>query len=275
MLTTEARKLVIILVNYNGFEDTRNCLKSIKASSKSGQLPFVVLVDNASRESLNGIDEYYPHMEVIYNRENVGFGRANNQGIRWAQEHLDFSYLLLLNNDTLVTAGSFEAMIEAFELDNRIAISTCKTMYESKRDIVWYGGGEINYRRGWPSITDFNKPATTEGADKSRYVSFASGCVMMFSAESIGKLKGFDDDFFMYCEDLELCLRALKEGCKIYYSSEGTIYHKVQGSSKGKNEVTGYSAKNPNLVFLFSNMQVNLWKSHQKNLPKAIFFGLN
>ncbi|UZD23864.1 glycosyltransferase family 2 protein [Algoriphagus halophytocola] len=261
----EHTKLVVILVNYNGYSDTKSCLQSI-LNSHSDDLPFVVLVDNASSEPLPNIEEFYPIIHIIRNSSNIGFGRANNQGINWANEHLQFSYLLLLNNDTLVQPGSFNALIKPFEQDDRIAITTCKTMYEGKRDIVWYGGGEINFKRGWPSIQDFNKPASLQGANNSRYVSFASGCVMMFTKQSIKEFGGFDDNFFMYCEDLELCLRVLKMGYKIYYTSEGTIYHKVQGSTKGKSVVTGMNHNNPNLEFLFTNMKVNQFKAMEKNI---------
>lgn len=261
--------LVIILVNYNGFSDTKACLESIKKSQ--GELPFVVVVDNASKDadSLNNLSNCYPHLHIIKSPENLGFGRANNVGIKWAQKSLDFEYLLLLNNDTIVEPDCFYYLKEAFRKNTDIGITTGKTMYEGNREVVWYGGGEINYKRGWPKISDYNQNPQENGANNARFVSFVSGCVMMFSRKSIMKLKGFDDEFFMYCEDLELSMRAKRLGFKLYYEPKSVIYHKVQGSLKEKSEskVTGLRAANSNLEFLFYNMKSNQYLAMKKNLP--------
>lgn len=267
--------LVIILVNYNGFDDTKACLESI--SKTGGKSPYVVLVDNASKEEkdLRFLKTVYPELKIIYNKENIGFGRANNVGIKWARNNIDFHYLLLLNSDTLIEPKSLFYLKEAFRLHPRIGIATSRIMYEAKRNIVWYGGGDINYKRGWPKISDFNKKPTERGANKSRYVTFASGCVMMFSKESIKYLEGFDDEFFMYCEDLEICMRTQKRGFKIYYEANSVIYHKVQGSFGEENRQTGMKAENPNLDFLFYNMKSNQWIAMRKSLQGMSFLRFN
>lgn len=266
----------VILVNYNGFNDTQACLQSIIHTQ--GELPLVVLVDNASTEDadLEDLHQVYPKLKIIYNQENIGFGRANNVGIQWAQENLEFEFLLLLNNDTLIEPDTLFYLQEAFKANPEIGITTGKTLYEGNRDLVWYGGGDINYKRGWPKIADYNQKPTPEGADKAKYVSFVSGCVMLFTKESITTLKGFDEDFFMYCEDLELCMRAKKQGVKLYYEPRAVIYHKVQGSIKNKNmEAIGMRPKNPNLEFLFFHMKSNQYHTMRKNLPRKGFYRFN
>jgi len=270
-------KIVIVLVNYNTNGDTIDCIKSIQKSA-GVELPFIVLVDNNSKNAkgLECFKEEYSKLHIIYNEENLGFGRANNKGINWAQENIDFEYLLLLNNDTIVEPDSLYYLKEAFKKDCKIGITTSKTMYEGQRDIVWYGGGFINCKRGWPKIMDFNKTCSFSGANTSKYVSFASGCVMMFNKDSINKIKGFDQSFFMYCEDLELCMRAYKLGCKIYYESKSIIYHKVQASLKSNgNKVTGMRAGNPNLPFLFFNMKTNQYKTMKIHTKGYQFFVFN
>lgn len=266
-------KTVVILVNYNGIQDTLECIKTIKKSQ--GLLPFIVLVDNNSRNSkeLDCLKKDNTNLHIIYNNQNEGFGVANNIGIKWAQEHIDFEYLLLLNNDTLIEPNSIKELIRPFSMDQAIGITTAKIFYEENKNIIWYGGGEIDYNRAWPKITDFNNLPSLNGANKSKYVSFASGCTMMFSKISISKIKGFDNDFFMYCEDLELCLRAHKLGLKIYYTSESIVYHKVQGSmSNGSKNNKGMKAANPNLKFVFYNMKTNQYKAMKKHSPSFTFF---
>lgn len=254
-------------MNFNGFEDTKACLQSIEKTNR--HKPFVIIVDNASNDArkLDLLRESYPYLKLIYNPENVGFGRANNIGVQWAKKNIDFNYLLLLNNDTVVEHDSLIYLEKAFSKSPDIGIVTGKIFYEARRDLVWYGGGEINYRRGWPNITDYNKTASENGANLSRYVSFVSGCCMMFTKESISNLKGFDPDFFMYSEDLELSIRAAKLGYKLYYVSKAKIYHKVQGDSSL--EEKGLRAKNPNLIFLFSNMKANQYRAVRKHFRGA------
>lgn len=266
--------LVIIIVNYNGYDDSRACLNSILTIQ--GDLPLVVLIDNGSKDTadLETLKLSYSHLHIIYNIENIGFGRANNIGIKWALQNVDFEYLLLLNNDTLIEPESLHILISPFNEDHQIGITTGKIMYEYNRGLVWYGGGDIDKIKGWPKIADFNKEATSTGANLSRYVSFVSGCLMMFSKESICRLGGFDEDFFMYCEDLELSIRAQTLGLKMFYEASSVIYHKVQGSSSGSSS-KGFNKKNKNLPFIFFHMQKNRWLAIRKHYSGSQFFIFN
>lgn len=267
---------VIILVNYNSANDTKSCIQSVLDSDNQKQ-PFIILIDNNSSESLKCIAHEFPEVKIIKNDSNAGFGKANNIGIEWAKKNLEFDFLCLLNNDTVVERGFLQKLIAPFLDDPQVGITTGRIYYESNQDIIWYGGGDINYSRGWPKITNFNQTPSSEGALKSREVTFASGCLMMFSKESILKIGGFDEFFFMYCEDLELSIRTLKFGYKIYYNSDAIIYHKVQGDKKM--EEKGLKIKNPKLKFLFINMKRNQFYTFNKHLKgfkklrfKSIFF---
>ncbi|WP_299160573.1 glycosyltransferase family 2 protein [uncultured Eudoraea sp.] len=267
-------KTVIILVNYNGFEDTEACIKSI--ADVNGELPFIIVVDNNSKDqaSLKILHQIYDPLHIIMNDNNIGFGRANNVGIQWTQKNLEFEYLLLLNNDTLIEQNTIEQLIKPFLQDPKIGITTGKIMYEADRELVWYGGGDINYFKGWPLIADLNRQATPNGANMSRYISFASGCLMMFTWDSLVKLKGFNDNFFMYCEDLELSIRARKLNVKIYYESEAKIFHKVNASMSNRSNITGIKINNPNLDFQFYNKKVNQFyamKIHLKTVDFLLF----
>ena len=249
-------KIVIILVNYNGFDDTLKCIISIKKTNID--LPYIVVVDNASNsnENLESLRKEYPHLKIIYNNQNIGFGRANNTGIMWSKKNIDFEFILLLNNDTIIKKNTISELIKPFELDKSIGITTGKIFYEGNKDIIWYGGGKLDQNKFWPKIDDFNKTPTIKGAQNSKYVTFISGCLMMFNKSAINLLKGFDHKFFMYCEDLELSVRALKKGVKMYYNSNSVIYHKVQGSFNN-DTFKSIVPKNPNLKFLFFNMKKN------------------
>lgn len=268
-------EIAIVLVNYNNNKDTIECVKSIK-NTTGVDLPYIIIVDNDSKaKTIENNLSFYPHLHVIYNQENIGFGRANNGGIKWAQQHIDFKYILLLNNDTLIEPDTLVELIKPFATDETIGITTAKTFYEGDRDIIWYGGGDINYKRGWPRIYDLNSEASNEGANKSRYVTFVSGCTMMFTKSSISILKGFDKDFFMYCEDLELCIRALKTNFKLFYNSNAVVFHKVNASMKIKTKISGLNAANPNLNFQFYHKKMNQYKTMKMHLSMVDFFKFN
>lgn len=251
----ESYEVVFVLVNYNGLEDTRACLESLKTVLENH---LIVLVDNASDDcdEVHALQAEFKSLIVLGNKRNLGFGVANNVGIQWAQENTNFRYICLLNNDTIVTPNFLLPLKEAFSIDPEIGMTTGKIMYLNNDQIVWYGGGEIDYQRGWPRIVDFNVRATAEGANRSRYVSFASGCLMMFTRESIGKLKGFDQRFFMYCEDLELSIRVGEMGMSIYYEAESVIFHRVQGAQQNDG-VSLLQADDPRYEFVFVNMRAN------------------
>lgn len=256
----------VILINYNNTHDTEECIESIYKSE--GVQPFVIVVDNASkdRDAVLSLKDKFPQIHLIFNEENVGFGRANNVGIKWSLENIKSEYLLLLNNDTIIESTSIKHLVHSFTISSSIGVTTGKIMFNHNRNLVWYGGGNINIKRGWPKIIDFKAEATVEGANKARYVTFASGCLMMFNRNCIEKIKGFDEDFFMYGEDLEICLRLAKSNIKIYYNPECVIYHKVQGSIKTEDkDVIGMNIKNPKLPFLFYHMKSNQWLAMMRN----------
>jgi len=171
----------------------------------------------------------------------------------------------LLNNDTVITENALSQLCKSFD-NHDVGIATCRIMNQYQPEVVWYGGGEINYDLGWSNITDIGKKSTSEGALKSRYVNFASGCVMLFSKESILKLKGFDDRLFMYVEDLELSVRCDKLGLKIWYDADIVILHKIQGSFKGGNTFKGLHFKNPHIAFQFYERKKNQWITFCKHL---------
>ena len=257
------KDLVIVLVNFNGINDTTACVKSIR--DHSVEQPFIILVDNSepNDKKLDGLKDESLH--IIYAEKNLGFGRANNVGIQWAQENIQFESLLLLNNDTLVTPGSLKTIQTSLK-EKKADLVSCKIVYESEPSLVWYGGGKINYKKGWPELVDFNQQATPDGANQSRFVSFVSGCVILFSKNALDLLKGFDEAFFMYVEDLELSVRAEKAGLKIWYTSEAVILHKVQGSFSDNNQYKGMHPKNNNVAYHFYHKKRNQWITFRKHL---------
>lgn len=264
--------IVTVLVNYRSGKDTIDCVRSIR--TQESEPVHIVIVDNSqpADTELENLEREQANLTLLHTPENIGFGRANNMGIEWAQKHLRFDYLVLLNNDTLIEKDAFSELIKAFSEQENIGIATGKILYANQRETVWYGGATINRKKGWPEIADFNGKATAGGADRQREVEFVSGCCMLFSAESIRTLGGFDPDFFMYCEDLELCLRTASSPYKMWYRPQAVVYHKVHGSSTHKGETPkNLHVKNPNVSFLFFHLKTNQYRAIRRHFRPGAF----
>lgn len=232
-------ELSIIIVNYNVKEFVLNLLGSItKASSNLSTEIFVV--DNASDDgSVEAIKEKYPAVNLIANQKNLGFGAANNQALVQAKG----KYFLLINPDTIVREDTFYKMINFFVANPKCGIAGCKVLNPD-------GSLQLACRRGfpgpWTSFTKVMGLSTLFPKSKlfARYnltyldenntyeVDAVSGAFMMMRLEVYQNVGGFDPQFFMYGEDLDLCYRTQNAGYKVFYVHETEIIHYKGESTK-------------------------------------------
>lgn len=231
--------LSIIIVNYNVKEFLLNLLDSIRKATKNFSIEIIV-VDNASDDgSVDAIKEKFPEVKLITNSENIGFGAANNLALKEAKG----KYFLMLNPDTIVREDTFEVMINFFEKHPECGIAGCKILNPD-------GSLQLACRRGfpgpWTSFTKvmglsklfpksrlFAKYNLTYLDENQTYeVDAVSGAFMMMRREVYEKIGGFDPQFFMYGEDLDLCYRAQKANFKVYYVHSSEIIHYKGESTK-------------------------------------------
>jgi GT2 family glycosyltransferase len=250
-------KTAIVLINYNNHDDTIKCVESI---SNAGFGNSIVIVDNKS--TAPGVDDIqilYPNVVLIKNDENIGFGRANNVGIQWILKNSNCEYIFILNNDTIIEKSTISKLQEALFTHTEAAMATPRIVVAGTTNKLWYGGGDMDWKKGVPKTPGYLGPVDTPLALKKRYVTFASGCAMFFRRSAIEKLRGFDSRFFMYCEDMELCLRVLKLGWKIIYEPNSIIKHRVQGTQRNNDEKLFpiLHPLNPKLEFYVYHMTKN------------------
>ena len=246
----QASRTSVILVNYNGAEDTRWCVASL-AGSRS--LPKLVVVDNGSNVGdVEGAIAGYPGAkELIYAPANVGFGRGNNIGIRWALSSTDCEFVFLLNNDAAVEPDTIGKLEDALDSYPEAGIASPRIVLAEDPNLLWYASGEVDWRKGVARVGGYLGPANAKHALLAKNVTFASGCAMLVRRSVLEEVGGFDPRFFMYEEDLELCLRIQKKGWTIRYVPKALVLHKGQGTQrKGKEAyVPELSARNPRLPF--------------------------
>ncbi len=223
--TAENPKVCIVLLNWDGWRDTVECLTSLLLLDyKECQ---AVVVDNAStNDSVQRIRERFPDVEIIELEENLGFAGGCNVGIRRGFVQ-GAQYVWLLNNDTKVAPGALRAMAETAEKDSRIGAvgSVIYDMHAPHRIQAW-GGGRVSVWFGRAS--HYTVEITT---DNLAYLTAASLLLRREALEDVGLL---DDGFFMYWEDTDLCFRLRKAGWKLAVARESQIWHK-ESASLGKN----------------------------------------
>ena len=226
----------VLLVHYNNDADTEACLASLAAAGA----PDVIVVDNASvvPRAAELAARYPGRATCIRLEENVGFGRANNVGIREVLRR-GGQRVFVLNNDTLVQPDTL-ALLEA-ELDAHpgAALATPRICYADAPDVLWYGGGSVDWSRGTARTPGYNGPASAPLALRPRAVTFASGCAMLLRTDALQVAGAFDPRYFMYEEDVELCLRLGRAGFSLRYVPGAVLYHRVGGSQRGKGEAPG------------------------------------
>lgn len=218
------KQVCIILVNYNGYQDTKECVESILKCSYTNYR--IIIVDNASKEvdSLKNDVFLNEHCEIIYSNVNNGFSDGNNIGIKESDKY-NPDYVLLLNNDTVVQPNFLNRLVEVAEADNNTAIVTSQINYYYDKEKAWYNHGSYNKLIGYTTMISKDMKA------HPYEVSFSTGCLMLIRYNYIKKYGMLSDDYFLYSEDTEYCLRAIKNGYSIMNIPEVLIYHKVNAST--------------------------------------------
>ena len=191
-------------------------------------------------------------IKLLLLNKNSGFAGGNNEAIKEAQRDGGFDFYLLLNNDTVVEKNFLPKILTAAQSDERTGITTCKINYESDRQKIWYGGGKIVRCLGKTKHLNLNKP--DKYGNKSRFVTFASGCVQLISARCIAQTGALDEDYFLYSEDADYCCKALKAGFKIFYEPKAKVYHKVSASTNNNSFVQQYYVIRSYLMFIKRNI---------------------
>lgn len=248
----EGDKLIrtaVILINYFGAQDTAACVTSLMASRTAVS---VVVVDNSPNDpDLMAALSPFPEVTLLNPGKNLGFGRGNNLGIDWAFRNTNCDFFFVFNNDATVNPDVVRVLENAMDAHENVGIAAPRVVLSESPNRLWYGGGEIDWRRGGARVYGFMDIADSPLALTQRLVGFASGCAMFMRREIFELTNGFDPRFLMYEEDMELSIRVLKSGWKILYVPAALVYHRGQGSlRKDGLPFTGkWDIRNENFAF--------------------------
>ncbi|MBZ5525120.1 MAG: glycosyltransferase family 2 protein [Acidobacteriia bacterium] len=255
-MSTREPKVSIIILNWNSFEVTLDCLVSLR---KMEYRNFeVVLVDNGSVDSSpDKLAESAPEARILRNPANLGFTGGNNVGIRDALER-NPDYLLLLNNDTIVAPDFLSKMVEVAESDPRIGILNPKIYYFEPSNRLWHAGGV--HKPWWSSAKSLGCKKIDNGDyDKVREVSFVTGCALLIKAGIVKQIGLLDEMYFLGWEDVDWTVRVMQAGYKAFYVPQSKIWHRESYDTKkngGKKLRDYYGIRNS---ILFARKHMPAW----------------
>jgi len=236
----QSPQVAVVVVSYNTRDLLISCLSSVIESTSPADVEIVV-VDNASNDgSLETVRQTYPQVMTIGNRTNLGFGVACNQAIRATTA----PFILLLNSDATITAESFQALNDAISRNAHCGAAGCR--------IVNSAGLETTNTRNfltplnqaleqsglmrwisWKYLRRTHRPTFDEN-EQDCSVDWIDGACLMLRRAALDEVGLFDEQFFMYSEDEDLCFRLRRHGWTICYSAKGNALHHGAASTSQK-----------------------------------------
>lgn len=262
-----APAVTVIVVNWNVLGLLRECLRSVEAQRRRPASDYeVIVVDNASSDdSVSMVRREFPWVTLVENADNVGFGRANNQAYALASGR----HVLLLNPDTVVLDGALDRMIDHLEAHPDVGALGCRLLNSDGSYQRWTAGAfptigrtarhafflDVLFRKRFGSRSLYLNSDVREDLE----VDWVSGACMALRREAVGD-HIFDDSFFMYGEDTELCDRLHRNGWRVVYSPSATVVHhhgKSMAQQSGAILLTAF--KGPRAFYIRRHSRTTVW----------------
>jgi len=247
----------IITVNFNQAEATCGLIDSLGHILYSN-IEIIVVDNDSERESSQIIKQRYPNILLINSPINYGFAAGNNLGIMRAQG----KYLLLLNNDTVVTPDFLKPLINIMEADENIGVVSPKILFFHHPDIIQYAGftriSEVTSRNRKIGFGETDKGQY----DFSRETAYAHGAAMLVRNEVVKQVGMMSYAFFLYYEEADWCERIKKAGFQIWFAGESKVYHKESITTGKDSKLKLFYMSRNRILFLRRNRSgINLFLS--------------
>lgn len=225
------KQTALILVNWNSFECTRDCIDSLRA------MPYqdydIILVDNNSQDgSGEELSRAYPEVIYISLPENRGFTGGNNAGINYSLNH-NYKYSLLLNNDTFVEPDFLEILASYLSDNPGAGAIQPKIYFNHDRKLLWNGGSWFNPWTGKDYVEGTGQ-SSSKTSESLKEPDWLTGCALMIRNDVIKVVGLLDESLFMYYEDVDYSFRIKKAGYSLIYHPKSVIYHIAGASTRAK-----------------------------------------
>lgn len=257
-------KVFIIIINWNGLQDTLECLASVFKMDYS-KLKVIVVDNGSSDDSVAVIRKIYPQVILIENKKNLGYSGGNNIGMRYAIKHAA-QYMWLLNNDTVVEVDAVSKLVDAAECHPKVGQISPVIYYYHSPDKIQFCG----------SYVDWDKQSIVIPRDKhldidKNFRSGANVCLWgtaLFIRKNVVEEIGYlNEDFFAYWEDTEYSLRVLNAGYRNLLCTSTKVYHKTTPPR------IGTLGRSIHYFYYMTRNQFFLRKKYFKKRGKLFFWG--
>jgi len=238
----------IIVLNWNGREDTLACLDSLMRMEYPSF--HVTVVDNGSTDgSPDAVRRAFPQVEVLETGANMGYAGGNNRGLERALER-GAPYILLLNNDTTVAPDMLTHLAGAVEADPTVGMAGPTIYYADRPEVIWTAGGAIHWGRGETRMMGLDEPDQGQFGTAPREVDFVSGCAMLLRRKVPERVGLLDERFFLYYEEVEWCVRARRAGFRIVHVPRARVWHRICPQAQAESPTVHYYMTRNRLLFL-------------------------
>lgn len=221
-------QLGIVISNYNGWKDTLACLESLRKQTFR-DFEIILLDDASTDDSVARLREVRDENLVFLPQPtNTGFAAVNNTGIRRALAD-GAQWVMLLNNDTVCAPDMLEKLLAQTPPGG---VSCPKMLFLDPADEIWFAGGTLDRRTG--KVVHLGGHAKDGPAfSQKKQVGFITFCCVLLPRSVIEKVGYLDEDLFMYCEDVDYCIRLTDAGVPLWYLPDAVLHHKAGGTAGG------------------------------------------
>lgn len=253
-------KVSIIILNFNSFEDTSECLYSLKNINYKNY--EIVLVDNCSTDgSFEKLSSEFKEYKILKSNENLGYANGNNLGIKYAFNQ-KAEYICLLNNDVVVEKDFLVNIIKAFKKDSSIGLAgPCICKYKEK-NVIQAMGANINLYTGLTQRRLKNSNYK-DIPHKDVFVDYLGGACFVCKREVFEKIGLIPENYFLFFEETEFCLNAQKIGYSLLCVYNSRVYHKGSSTIGKYNGLSYYFLNRNRVIFIRRNAN---------SFQKAVFF---
>lgn len=239
-------KVAVIVVGFNSRQFFEDCFSSLAKSL--GQNGRIFLIDNNSTDdSVAWVKREFPNIEVIASKSNLGFARANNVAVGKAMK-LGFRYIFLLNPDTIIDSNAIDRLLAS--ADDQTVQQPLILLHQKKPTNLINTSGNILHYLGMSYVGGYRQDYRRTAFQTD--LALASGAAMWIPAAIIKKIGLFDDDFFMYHEDVDFSWRVRMAGFSIKLVSNALVWHKYEFS---RNMKKMYFIERNRWLFVLKNYQ--------------------
>lgn len=220
----------IVVLTWNGWNDTEECLRSLVPVAANGIR--VLLVDNGSADGTpEKVRRAFPEVEVIENGNNLGFPGGNNVGIREALSK-GANFVILLNNDTVVDKDFARELLSVAVQDKKVGMATSKIYFYDRPETIWFAGGDFSTWTGRSRHEGYGE------VDRGQYdnaveIGRPCGCSLLVTRAFLEDVGLLDEDLFLYGEEIDWALRARQKGYQSVLAPRSKVWHKWASGTGG------------------------------------------